>query len=86
MATEQSRGRMAKIAKTTERYPCDLTDEEWEQIAPLMPKPGGAAVRRLKSDTMDHDVAPKTRVDSFASCSKVGVVRQAGDRHGWRRR
>ena len=40
MATEQSRGRMAKIAKTTERYPRDLTDEEWEQIAPLMPKPG----------------------------------------------
>lgn len=25
---------MAKIAKKTERYPSDLTDEEWEQIAP----------------------------------------------------
>ena len=23
-----------------ERYPSDLTDEEWERIAPLMPKPG----------------------------------------------
>src|SRR5260370_4525469 len=40
MWTEQSRGRMAKIAKKTKRYPSDLTDEEWEQIAPLMPKPG----------------------------------------------
>ncbi len=40
MWTEQSRGRMAKIAKKTKRYPSDLTDEEWEVIAPLMPKPG----------------------------------------------
>ena len=40
MWTEQSRGRMAKIARKTKRYPSDLTDEEWEQIAPLMPKPG----------------------------------------------
>ncbi len=31
---------MAKIAKKTKRYPSDLTDEEWEQIATLMPKPG----------------------------------------------
>ena len=31
---------MAQIAKKTKRYPSDLTDEEWEQIAPLMPKPG----------------------------------------------
>ncbi len=37
---QQSRGRMAEIAKTTKRYPSDLTDEEWERIAPLMPKPG----------------------------------------------
>src|SRR4051794_10138708 len=40
MWTEQSRGRMAKIAKKTKRYPSDLTDEEWEAIAPLMPQPG----------------------------------------------
>src|SRR5258708_19478642 len=40
MWTEQSRGRMAKIAKKTKRYPSDLTDEEWAEIAPLMPKPG----------------------------------------------
>lgn len=31
---------MAKIAKKTKRYPSDLTDEEWERIAPLMPKAG----------------------------------------------
>ena len=31
---------MAKIAKKTKRYPSDLTDEEWTQIAPLMPEPG----------------------------------------------
>ena len=31
---------MARIANKTKRYPSDLTDEEWAQIAPLMPKPG----------------------------------------------
>ena len=40
MWTEQSRGRMAQIARKTKRYPSDLTDEEWEQVAPLMPEPG----------------------------------------------
>ena len=39
MWTEQSRGQMAKIGKKTKRYPSDLTDEERERIAPLMPKP-----------------------------------------------
>jgi transposase len=38
MWNERTRGRMAKIAKKTKRYPSDLTDEEWERIAPLMPK------------------------------------------------
>ena len=27
---------MAKIARKTKRYPSDLTDEEWERIAPLV--------------------------------------------------
>ena len=40
MWTEESRGRVAKIARKTTRYPFDLTDEEWERIAALMPKPG----------------------------------------------
>lgn len=39
MWTQQIRGRMAQIAKKTKRYPSDLTDEEWDRIAPLMPKP-----------------------------------------------
>jgi transposase len=40
MWTERSRGRMVEITRKTKRYPSDLTDEEWEQIAPLMPRPG----------------------------------------------
>lgn len=31
---------MAEIARKTKRYPSDLTDEEWERIASLMPEPG----------------------------------------------
>jgi transposase len=30
---------MAAIAKKTKRYPSDLTDEEWERIAPFLPQP-----------------------------------------------
>ena len=30
---------MAAIEKKTKRYPSDLTDAEWERIAPLIPKP-----------------------------------------------
>ena len=30
---------MAEIARKTRRYPSDLTDAEWEWVAPLMPKP-----------------------------------------------
>jgi putative transposase len=30
---------MATIERKTKRYPTDLTDEEWERIAPLLPKP-----------------------------------------------
>jgi len=30
---------MAEIARKTKRYPTDLTDEEWDRIRPLMPKP-----------------------------------------------
>ena len=40
MWTEASRGRIADIERKTKRYPSDLTDEEWERIAPLMPAPG----------------------------------------------
>jgi transposase len=37
---------MAKIAKKTKRDPSDLTDEEWERLAPLTPKPGRRRQRR----------------------------------------
>ncbi|WP_249201210.1 IS5 family transposase [Gluconobacter sphaericus] len=37
MWTPEQRGRMADITGKTKRYPSDLTDEEWERIAPLMP-------------------------------------------------
>ena len=30
---------MADIARKTRRYQSDLTDAEWERVAPLMPKP-----------------------------------------------
>ncbi|WP_454916224.1 IS5 family transposase [Xanthobacter sediminis] len=40
MWTPEQRGRMARISRKTKRYPSDLTDEEWERMAPLMPAPG----------------------------------------------
>lgn len=40
MWTAASRSRISKIERKTKRYPSDLTDEEWERIAPLMPRPG----------------------------------------------
>jgi transposase len=30
---------MAAIERTTKRYPTDLADEEWQRVAPLLPKP-----------------------------------------------
>src|SRR5208283_3336563 len=39
MWTRANRGRMADIEKKTKRYPTDLTDEEWERIAPFLPSP-----------------------------------------------
>lgn len=44
---------MAKIAKKIKRYPSDLTDEEWDQIAPLMPS--AVYARRI-----DYRVATQT--------------------------
>jgi transposase len=40
MWTQANRGRMADIEKKTKHYPTDLTNEEWERIAPFMPRPG----------------------------------------------
>lgn len=39
MWNQANRGRMADIEKKTKRYPSDLTDEEWERIAPFLPQP-----------------------------------------------
>lgn len=39
MWTPASRGRMAEIERKTKRYPTDLTNEEWAQIEPFLPKP-----------------------------------------------
>ena len=39
MWTRETRDRMAGIARKTKRYPSDLTDEEWQLIEPLLPRP-----------------------------------------------
>lgn len=49
MWTRQPRGRMARIARKTKRYPSDLTDEEKARIAPLTPKPGRRGDRARSS-------------------------------------
>ena len=46
MWTAANRGRMAAIEKKTHRYPTDLTDEEWLQVEPLLPKRGRTGRRR----------------------------------------
>jgi putative transposase len=37
---------MAVIERKTKRYPTDLTDEEWQRIAPLLPKPAKRGRKR----------------------------------------
>jgi putative transposase len=49
MWTRESRGRMAEIARRTKRDPTDLTNEEWRQIQPLLPKVPGRG-RKPKTD------------------------------------
>ena len=44
---------MAEIARKTKRYPTDLTDAEWDQIKPLLPK---AARRGRKPKTDMREV------------------------------
>jgi len=46
MWTADSRGRMARIEKTTKRYPSDLTDAEWGEVAPLLPPPARKGRKR----------------------------------------
>jgi transposase len=37
---------MAAIEKKTRRYSTDLTDDEWLQVAPFLPRPGKTGRRR----------------------------------------
>jgi len=37
---------MARIEKTTKRYPSDLTDAEWGEVAPLLPPPARKGRKR----------------------------------------
>mgnify|MGYP004724089033 CR=1 FL=1 len=37
MGATEARAGLAALLRKTKRYPSDLTDEEWGQIAPLMP-------------------------------------------------
>lgn len=46
MWAAESRGRMARIEKTTKRYPSDLTDVEWVKVAPLLPPQARRGRRR----------------------------------------
>ncbi len=64
MWARKQRGRMARIARETKRYPSDRTDEEWERIAPLMPNPGRRIRRRRaavdsQSDDRRHRLQPQ---------------------------
>jgi hypothetical protein len=70
MWTEQSRGRMAKIAKKTKRCRSDLTDEEWERIAPLMPGPG----RRGRPREVDvREVRPSASGPTWPSVTPIAT-------------
>jgi hypothetical protein len=51
-----------RIAREAKRYPSDLTDEEWERIAPLMPKPGRSVLRTM----MDAIIIPNPAVAIWA--------------------
>jgi putative transposase len=46
MWTKEHRQRAAAIAKKVKRYPSDLTDAEWQAIAPLLPPPAATGRRR----------------------------------------
>ena len=86
---------MAKIAKKTKCYPSDMTDEEWEVIAPLMPKPGRRgrprevefrevinAVRYLVRSGCGWRMLPIDCVEEVRGVARcVGRLKRAGRRH-----
>jgi transposase len=46
MWTEQHRAAQRKQERKTKRYPSDLTEAEWQAIAPLLPRPASTGRRR----------------------------------------
>jgi len=46
MWTEQHRARQRDQERKAKRYPSDLTDKEWQAIAPLLPRPPRTGRRR----------------------------------------
>jgi len=60
MWTAESRGRMAKIEKKTKRYPCDVSDEEWSAVEPLMSQAHATGRRRQRDfrDILDANSSP----------------------------
>jgi transposase len=57
---------MAELGRKTQRYPSDLTDEEWVRIEPLLPKPS----RRGRKPTVDlREVLNAIR---YMACSAGG--------------
>jgi transposase len=60
-----NRGRMAGIEEKTKRYPTDLTDEEWDRMAPFLPK---AAKKGRRSTTDLREVLNATRYIARAGC------------------
>ncbi|WP_353045535.1 IS5 family transposase [Mesorhizobium sp. M1365] len=75
---------MAKIAKKTKRYPSDVTDEEWEQTTPLIPKPG----RRGRPREVDfREVVNAVRYLVGSGCGwRTASERARGQSHGGRDR
>ncbi len=66
MWTKAARARMAEIEQKTKRYPTDVTDEEWAQIAPLLEPPKRARGRRPKTDP--REVLNAVRYLARAGC------------------
>ena len=80
---------MATIERKTKRYPTDLTDEEWERIAPLLPEPAKRG-RKPEVDMREvlnairahHDEEPHLFAETFLVTAADAI---SGSRPGARR-
>jgi putative transposase len=69
---------MANIEKKTERYPTDLTDEEWDRVFSFLPQP---AKKGRKPGVDLREVLNAIRyIARTCPCSKMYLVRDAGGR------